>query len=136
MCCCIPPTGATLLFLLAPLLVAVAISVSEGPFASFPPRGFTLHWYGDVLTDPDFLAAAGLSLGLAFAATASALLLGIPAALALERSALPGTALLQALLLSPLVFPVLITGLALLFCSSTPRSVCSARCGTCSSPTP
>jgi putative spermidine/putrescine transport system permease protein len=107
-------TGAVMLFLLAPLLVAIAISVSNGPFASFPPRGFTLRWYGHVLTDPDFLSAAGLSLGLAFAATAGALLLGIPAALALERGAIPGSAALQSLLLSPLVFPVLITGLALL----------------------
>ena len=107
-------TAAMAVFLLAPLLVAVAISMSEGPFATFPPRGFTLGWYGQVLTDPDFLAAAGFSLGLALAATAASLLLGIPAALALERARLPGAGLLQALLLSPLIFPVLITGLALL----------------------
>ena len=107
-------TACTMVFVLAPLLVAVSISFSAAPFASFPPQGFTLSWYAQVLADPDFRAAAGLSIGLALAATAASLALGLPAAFALARSQLPGRAALQGLLLSPLVFPVLITGLALL----------------------
>ncbi len=107
-------TAAAMVFVLAPLLVAVAISFSEAPFASFPPQGFTMDWYSQVLSDPEFIEAASLSIGLALAATASAVGLGLPAAFALNRSALPAAGLLQALLLSPLVFPVLITGLALL----------------------
>lgn len=113
-------TAATMVFVLAPLLVAVAISFSAAPFASFPPRGLTLDWYRQVLADPDFRDAASLSIGLAVAATAASLGLGLPAAFALARSPLPGKGALQGLLLSPLVFPVLITGLALLqFCSAT-----------------
>ena len=107
-------TGATMVFVLAPLLVAIAISFSAAPFATFPPRGFTVDWYAQVLTDPDFLDAATLSITLALAVTVSAVVLGLSAAFALVRFAVPGSAMLQGLLLSPLIFPVLITGLALL----------------------
>lgn len=113
-------TAAVMVFVLAPLLVAVSISFSAAPFASFPPRGFTFDWYAQVLSDRDFLGAATFSIGLALAATASSVALGLPAAFALERSRLPGAVVLQGLLLSPLIFPVLITGLALLqFYSAT-----------------
>lgn len=107
-------TAATMLFVAAPLLVAISISFSEAPFASFPPQGFTLDWYAQVLSDPDFLESATLSILLALAATTAAISLGVPAALALDRTTLPGAPFLQGLLLSPLVFPTLITGLALL----------------------
>ena len=33
------------LFLLAPLLVVVVLSVSSNQYLSFPPQGFTWHWY-------------------------------------------------------------------------------------------
>jgi putative spermidine/putrescine transport system permease protein len=107
-------TGLVLLFVLAPLAVAVALSFSDSPFVVFPPQGFTIHWYTDVLTDPDFLDSARFSIGLAFAATVAALVLGVPAALALVRGSFIGRGALQSFLLSPLVFPALITGLALL----------------------
>ncbi len=107
-------TFAVMLFVLAPLVVVLALSVSDTPFAAFPPHGFTLSWYWKVLTDPDFQASAMLSIGLALAATVAALALGIPAAFALTRAPFPGRAAVQQLLLTPLVFPTLITGLALL----------------------
>src|SRR5271166_5094453 len=107
-------TAATLLFILLPLAVTVAISVSDTPFVTFPPRGFTLAWYGKVLADPDFLASLRLSLSLAAGSTAGALLFGVPAAVALQRCDFPGRGATAGLLLSPLIFPVLITGLALL----------------------
>ena len=107
-------TAAVMVFVLAPLLVAVSISFSAAPFASFPPQGFTLDWYRQVLADPDFIASASLSVGLALGVTAAALALGVPAAIALQRSRLFWASGLQGLLLSPLIFPVLVTGLGLL----------------------
>jgi putative spermidine/putrescine transport system permease protein len=107
-------TAGVMVFVLAPLLVAISISFSEAPFASFPPQGFTFDWYSQVLSDPDFLQSFTFSLGLALAATAASVGLGLPAAFALQRSAVPGAAAMQGVLLSPLIFPVLITGLALL----------------------
>lgn len=107
-------TAAVIVFILAPLVVTIAISVGNTAFVAFPPRGFTLQWYRKVLHDPEFLASLAFSAGLAIAATCGAMLLGVPAAFALARRQFPGRGAAAAALLSPLVFPVLITGVALL----------------------
>jgi putative spermidine/putrescine transport system permease protein len=107
-------TACVMVFVMAPLLVAISISFSAAPFASFPPQGFTLDWYRQVLVDPDFIDAFTFSIGLALASTCTSIALGLPAALALQRSNMPAAPVLQGMLLSPLIFPVLITGLALL----------------------
>ena len=109
-----PITVAAMFFILAPLLVTVAISVGTSQFAAFPPRGFTLDWYAQVLRDPDFQESLGFSTALAIGATAGALALGVPAAFALARHDFPGRGAAAAALLSPLILPVLITGVALL----------------------
>ena len=109
-----PLTAVVMLFVLAPLAVVVAMSVSASQFATFPPRGFTLGWYGRVLVDPDFRASLGFSAALAAGATAGALALGLPAAFALARHAVPGRDTLRLILLSPLIFPALAIGVALL----------------------
>ena len=106
--------AATMIFILAPLVVTVAISIGTSPFAAFPPRGFTLGWYAQVLADPEFQASLGFSTMLALGATAGALALGVPAAFAITRHKFPGRGAAEAMLLSPLIFPVLITGVALL----------------------
>jgi putative spermidine/putrescine transport system permease protein len=107
-------TAATVVFILAPLLVTVAISISDTPYVVFPPRGFTLAWYAKVLQDPDFQQSLNFSFTLAVAVTLGALLLGVPAAFAVTRHQFPGRGFAVAALLSPLIFPVLITGVALL----------------------
>ena len=112
-------TLAMMLFILAPLLVTIAMSISDTQYIIFPPRGFTLQWYEKALQDQEFLSAMSFSAGLAVAATAGALLLGVPAALALVRTAFDGRDAIASLLLSPLIFPVLITGVALLQLFST-----------------
>jgi putative spermidine/putrescine transport system permease protein len=112
-------TLAMMLFILAPLLVTIAISITDTQYIVFPPRGFTLQWYEKAVQDQEFLSAMWFSAGLAVAATAGALLLGVPAAFALGRSEFPGRDALASLLLSPLIFPVLITGVALLQLFST-----------------
>lgn len=103
-----------MIFVMAPLVVIVAISFSDAPFATFPPQSATLKWYFQVLQSGEFLKSIGLSVALAIASTLASLVLGIPAAFALERTSMLGKSFIQSLLLSPLVFPVLITGLALL----------------------
>jgi putative spermidine/putrescine transport system permease protein len=106
--------AAVMIFILAPLVVTVVISIGTSAFAAFPPRGFTLAWYAKVLADPEFQTSLAFSTTLAVGATAGALLLGVPAASALARHDFPGRGAAGAALLSPLIFPVLITGVALL----------------------
>ena len=109
--------GATFLvvvFLLAPLVVPTAISFSDTPFVTFPPRGFTLKWYWKILNEPEFTSSFRFSLMLGVVATIGALLLGTPTAIGLVRYRFPGRGMIQALVLSPLIFPMLVTGIALL----------------------
>ena len=125
----LPVTGLVMVFILAPLVVTVAMSISDSPYVVFPPRGFTLGWYAKILQDPDFQASLWFSTMLALGATAGALLLGVPAAFAVARHEFLGRGAAAAALLSPLVFPALITGVALLQLSprsaaTTPRSTC------------
>jgi putative spermidine/putrescine transport system permease protein len=107
-------TIAMMIFIMAPLLLVMAVSVSDSYFVTFPPQGFTLKWYAKVLQDRDFIDAMRLSILLALGTTAGSLLFGVPAALALVRGNFRGVAAIKGFLLSPLIFPALVTGLALL----------------------
>jgi putative spermidine/putrescine transport system permease protein len=107
-------TAVIVLFLLVPLIFPIVLSVSDTPFVVFPPQGFTLRWYQKILEEPDFTASFRFSLLLGLLAAVGALLLGTPAAFALVRFRFPGRHLVQALVLSPLIFPMLVTGIALL----------------------
>jgi putative spermidine/putrescine transport system permease protein len=101
-------------FVLTPLLIPVWMSVSDTAFVTFPPQGFTLRWYTKILNEPEFIRAFQVSLMLAVATAALALAFGIPAAIALVRYSFPGRAAIQAFVLSPLIFPMLVSGIALL----------------------
>lgn len=101
-------------FLLAPLVVIVAVSVNSGDVAQFPPTGLSLRWYGRALHSDLFRNALINSVMLATASALASCIIGTAAALALTRLRVPGKALLQALLLSPLVVPGIVLGIALL----------------------
>lgn len=105
---------AVLIFVLAPLVVVVAMSFSDSYFVSFPPQGFTLKWYAQVLQDEKFLSSLRLSAVLALFSTMGSLALGLPAAIALTRGNVRYAGVVKEFLLSPLVFPAMITGLSLL----------------------
>src|SRR5229473_2893144 len=107
-------TIAMMIFIMAPLLLVMAVSVCDSYFVTFPPQGFTLKWYAKVLQDRDFIDAMRLSILLALGTTVGSLLFGVPAAFALVRGNFRGVAAIKGFLLSPLIFPALVTGLALL----------------------
>jgi len=100
-------------FLIAPALVVVLTSFNSAPYLSFPMKGFSVHWIIEYLRSALFTQSFTLSLLLAAAASTGALLLGIPASIALVRVRFPGRDLLQALLVAPLMLPGAVIGLAL-----------------------
>ena len=51
-----------LIFLALPTLVVLAASFTSGNIVTFPPQGFSLRWYANLLDKPDFLAALWRSL--------------------------------------------------------------------------
>lgn len=101
-------------FLLAPLVVVVAASFSAGQHVVFPPQGFSLQWYEKVFASSDYLNAGLLSLVLALLVTVSATTIGGAAAIALHRRSLPGSDVLGAFFLSPLVLPTIIYAIGML----------------------
>jgi putative spermidine/putrescine transport system permease protein len=109
-------------FILLPIIIPIGISFSDTPFVVFPPKGFTLRWYAKVLSDPEVIASFWLSLKLAVSVCIMSLMLGTAASLALTRHRFVGRSVIQGFLLSPLIFPALVTGIALLQFFSTLNS--------------
>lgn len=101
-------------FLYAPIVVLIVYSFNGGGVGGFPPHDFTLSWYRMLLGDGAMWDSVLNSLMVAFAAMAISLLLGVPAALALDRANFPGKAAFRRLVLLPLILPGIITGLSLL----------------------
>ncbi len=101
-------------FLYLPIVVLMVYSFNGGGVGGFPPHDFTLNWYRMLLGDGSMWDSVLNSLMVALAAMAISLLLGIPAALALDRASFPGKAAFRRLVLLPLILPGIITGLSLL----------------------
>lgn len=101
-------------FMLVPLLVVIASSLSTSAFLVFPPPGLSLRWYGEILGSDAYIDAGWTSLKLALATVVLALTLGTPAAIALSRFRFRGRATVAALFLSPLILPSLIFAIGLL----------------------
>jgi spermidine/putrescine transport system permease protein len=101
-------------FLYLPILVLVVYSWNGQGVGGFPPQNLTLGWYRLLFQDDAIWTSVANSVGVALAAVLIALALGIPAALALDRSTFPGKAVFRRLVLLPLVLPGIITGLSLL----------------------
>jgi putative spermidine/putrescine transport system permease protein len=100
-----------LLVIFVPMLLTLYLSVFNEKLILFPPRGYTLSWYGAIL--PNFGGAVAITLELAFASVIGSLLIGVPAGIALSRYRLRGMGIVSALLLAPLTVPGIALGLAI-----------------------
>jgi spermidine/putrescine transport system permease protein len=104
----------TLLFLYIPILVVIVYSFTADELMTWPMPGFSLRWYQEFFADRQLLLALRNSGIVAFWSTLIGLVVGIPAALALDRFAFPGKAVFQRMILLPFVLPGILMGLALL----------------------
>lgn len=102
------------IFLQVPVIVTMLAAVSTTSYLTIPPQGLTLHWFAEVLSDPEYLKAIRLSLILAVSSTTLSLVLGVAAAWAIHSRALPGSEAIASFLMAPLVFPSVVIGVALL----------------------
>ena len=101
-------------FLYAPIISLVIFSFNESKLVTVW-SGFSTKWYGELLSDPQLLGAAWLSLQIAALSASIALVLGTLAAVALVRfRRFKGRTLFSGMVSAPLVMPDVITGLALL----------------------
>jgi putative spermidine/putrescine transport system permease protein len=106
--------GLILAFLMLPVAVVMLASISATAYLTIPPQGFTLRWFAEVFQNPGYLAAIALSLELAAASTLLAVLLALPACYALHHRWVPASGMIANLMMSPLIFPAVVIGVALL----------------------
>ena len=104
----------TIAFLLLPIVVVIPVSFTEAPIFAFPPEGFSLQWYWRIRNVDGLLSALGLSAQIAALSTAISLLLGTLCAIALVRGRLPGAEAVATFMVSPLMLPGLVLGIAML----------------------
>jgi putative spermidine/putrescine transport system permease protein len=107
--------GLVLLFLIAPILAIMPLSFNSEMFFTYPMPGFSLRWYDDFFTNDRWQSALRLSLVLAFFTTVLATTLGTLAALGLARGTLPWRAGIMAVLISPMVVPIIISAIGMFF---------------------
>lgn len=103
--------GMAALVVLLPLLVIVPVSFSASSSLSLPTDGLSLRWYASVFGDGALLHAFYLSVLIAAISSLISLALGIPAAYVIARRNLR---VLDAVLLTPIMFPAVVFGGALL----------------------
>ena len=105
---------AVAVFLVLPLVVVAGVSVNEKQSLIFPPEGFSLGWYGQVFTNPEWRAALTYSLLLAGLSAALAMLIALPLAWFGWRWIAPWARVFQVLGLAPFLMPPVITALGFL----------------------
>ncbi len=101
-------------FLYAPIAILLVFSFNKASVPSFPLSGFTLRWYHDFLHNSAMRGALETSAMVAAVSSVIAVSFGILASVALARRGFRGKGLVTALLLSPLVIPFVVLGIAML----------------------
>lgn len=105
-------TACALVPLLAPTLLVVLASVSEGEVLTFPPQGLTTQWYAAMFGNDAVWSALGNSLYVAGLSVLINVICGVPAALALPRVGHYSRALFTVLLSLGLSSPTIVTAFA------------------------
>lgn len=105
--------GVAMAYLLTPLVAITWLAFWSQEIPTFPPEGYSLHWFAAALSQPKFVGGFLVSLQVGVTATALGLLLGVPAALAIARRGFPGRGAVNQFLLMPLVVPGIVLGTAI-----------------------
>lgn len=101
------------IFLLLPTVIIIPMSFSSGRTLKFPPPGYSTRWYENLLTAPQWTDAAWTSIQIGVLTAILATVLGTIAALALTRSEFPAKGLIQAIILSPIIIPLVIIAIGM-----------------------
>lgn len=144
------------IFLIAPILVVIPLSFNAEPYFTFTeamlrfdPVGYSLRWYDALLTlgmlapeaardnawwsdmwaNSTWVRAAKNSIIIGFWSTILATVLGTLAALGLSRPEMPYRRVVMAILISPMIVPIIIIATGLFFFYSNPCSIIGAECG-------
>lgn len=103
--------GAVALFLCAPLVVVVGVSLNAEKRLFFPPEGLSLRWYGEMLAQSAWRDPIENSLLIAACAGLISVSIALPLAYALWRHRLFYARVLYGLGIAPFMLPPVITAL-------------------------
>lgn len=134
---------AVLLFLVLPILVIVPLSFNAEPYFTFTqgmlkfdPAAYSLRWYRDVFQNgminadlpiatwawladvwqnSQWVHSAKNSFLIAIGATVLSTMLGTLAALGLSQEAMPANRFITAVLISPIIVPIIVTSASIFF---------------------
>ena len=114
--------GLILVFLVVPILVIIPLSFNELPYFTFTPEmlafdsaGYSTKWYEEFFTEESWQRAVQNSLFIAVFATLISTFLGTLAALGLSRPEMPFRSTIMALLISPMIVPLIISAAGMYF---------------------
>lgn len=101
--------------LVVPTVVVAGTAFTEGTIITFPPKGFSLRWFDEVLTDPIWTEAIRTSLQVGLLAACMAIVVGTLLALAAARGAGRLRSLFVAAGLMPMVVPLAVVAIGVYF---------------------
>lgn len=114
--------GFVFVFLIAPILVIIPLSFNAEPYftftegmLAFEPEAYSTRWYEDIVNNPQWMFSAGNSVIVAVFATLLASVLGTVAALGLSQSHMPYKPAVMAVLISPMIVPLIISAAGMFF---------------------
>ncbi|CAB3797654.1 Inner membrane ABC transporter permease protein YdcV [Paraburkholderia ultramafica] len=103
----------TLLYLILPVMAIVPLSFSSSTFLVYPIPGWSLRWYQNLIASSEWRMAAKNSFIVAPSATVVATVLGTLAAIGLTKANFRGKGLLMAILISPMIVPVVVVAVGM-----------------------
>ncbi|MGD9295233.1 MAG: ABC transporter permease [Roseobacter sp.] len=114
--------GAILVFLITPILVVMPLSFNAEDFFTFTPEmlrfdpaGYSLKHYEDFFTNSDWQGALANSVKIAPAATLLSVSFGTLAAIGLSQPHVPARRAIMAILISPMIVPLIISAAGMYF---------------------
>ena len=110
------------IFLVGPIFVIIPLSFNELPYFTFTPEmlafdpaGYSTKWYQEFFTEDSWQRAVQNSFVIAIFATLISTFLGTLAALGLSRPEMPFRKTIMALLISPMIVPLIISAAGMYF---------------------
>jgi len=100
-------------FLIAPIALVVVLSFGSGEFFVVPLPGVSLRWYEEVASSAKWREALANTLMIATVSTVAATVVGTLAAIALSRTQGASRSVVYAVVVSPMVVPVIVVAVSM-----------------------
>lgn len=105
--------AAVAAWLLAPTLVVIPLSLTGEASFIFPPKSWSVRWFENLFGDEQWRASLLMSIRVSVIVAALSVVVGTACALGLARSRMRGIGVLRAVLIAPLIVPLVITAVGI-----------------------